>query len=63
MGIKADRWIKRMAVEHGMIEPFVDRQARAGVVSFGLSSYGYDTRAGMGDAGRRDQRGGTRAGA
>ena len=44
MGIKADRWIKRMALEHGMIEPFVDRQAREGVVSYGVSSYGYDIR-------------------
>ena len=42
--IKADRWIKKMALEHGMIEPFEDRQARDGVVSFGLSSYGYDIR-------------------
>ena len=33
-----------MATEHGMIEPFVDEQVRAGVVSFGLSSYGYDIR-------------------
>jgi dCTP deaminase len=33
-----------MAVEHGMIEPFEDRQVRAGVVSYGLSSYGYDIR-------------------
>ena len=33
-----------MALEHGMIEPFEDRQVRAGVVSFGLSSYGYDIR-------------------
>ena len=33
-----------MAREHGMIEPFVDEQVRAGVVSFGLSSYGYDMR-------------------
>jgi dCTP deaminase len=33
-----------MAREHGMIEPFVDEQVRAGVVSFGLSSYGYDIR-------------------
>ena len=33
-----------MALEHGMIEPFEDRQVRAGVVSYGLSSYGYDTR-------------------
>ena len=44
MGIKADRWIKRMALEHGMIEPFVDTQSRTGVVSFGVSSYGYDIR-------------------
>jgi dCTP deaminase len=33
-----------MATEHGMIEPFVDDQVRAGVVSYGLSSYGYDIR-------------------
>ena len=33
-----------MALEHGMIEPFEDRQGRKGVVSFGLSSYGYDVR-------------------
>ncbi len=33
-----------MALEHGMIEPFEDRQVRQGVVSFGLSSYGYDVR-------------------
>ena len=33
-----------MALEHRMIEPFVETQARQGVVSFGLSSYGYDTR-------------------
>ncbi|MEO7190604.1 MAG: dCTP deaminase [Vicinamibacterales bacterium] len=44
MSIKADRWIRQMAVEHGMIEPFVDAQVRAGVVSYGLSSYGYDIR-------------------
>ena len=44
MAIKADRWIRQMAVEHGMIEPFVDSQVRAGVVSYGLSSYGYDIR-------------------
>ena len=42
--IKADRWIKKMALEHGMIEPFVDSQVREGVVSYGLSSYGYDIR-------------------
>ncbi len=33
-----------MALEHGMIEPFEDRQVRQGVVSYGLSSYGYDIR-------------------
>ena len=44
MSIKADKWIRRMALEHGMIEPFEDRQVREGVVSFGLSSYGYDIR-------------------
>jgi dCTP deaminase len=33
-----------MALEHGMIEPFEDRQVREGVVSYGLSSYGYDIR-------------------
>jgi dCTP deaminase len=44
MSIKADKWIRRMALEHGMIEPFVDAQVRAGVVSYGLSSYGYDIR-------------------
>ena len=44
MTIKADRWIRRMALEHGMIEPFVDSQVQTGVVSYGLSSYGYDIR-------------------
>jgi dCTP deaminase len=44
MSIKSDRWIKKMALEHGMIEPFEERQVREGVVSFGLSSYGYDVR-------------------
>src|SRR5579884_259668 len=44
MSIKSDRWIRRMALEHGMIEPFADAQVRAGVISYGLSSYGYDMR-------------------
>ncbi len=44
MAIKADKWIKRMALEHKMIEPFEDRQVRSGVISYGLSSYGYDIR-------------------
>jgi dCTP deaminase len=42
--IKSDRWIKKMALDHGMIEPFEDRQVRQGVISYGLSSYGYDIR-------------------
>jgi dCTP deaminase len=43
MSIKSDRWIKEMA-RKGMIEPFVEKQVRDDVVSFGLSSYGYDIR-------------------
>lgn len=44
LSIKPDHWIRRMALEHGMIDPFVERQVREGVVSYGLSSYGYDIR-------------------
>ena len=44
MPVKNDRWITRMAREHRMIEPFEGRQVRNGVVSFGVSSYGYDIR-------------------
>ncbi|MFO7167969.1 MAG: dCTP deaminase [Chloroflexota bacterium] len=44
MTIKSDRWIKRMAEERGMIEPFSADQVRNGVISYGLSSYGYDMR-------------------
>jgi dCTP deaminase len=44
VAIKSDKWIRRMALEHKMIEPFVDTQVREGVVSYGLSSYGYDIR-------------------
>jgi dCTP deaminase len=44
MSIKSDRWIRRMATEHGMIEPFTDGQVRAGAISYGVSSYGYDMR-------------------
>jgi dCTP deaminase len=46
MSIKSDKWIKRMALEHRMIEPFVDDQVRTGVISYGVSSYGYDVRVG-----------------
>ena len=42
--IKSDRWIRQMAVEKGMIKPFEERQVRAGVISYGVSSYGYDMR-------------------
>lgn len=44
MSIKPDHWIRRMAREHNMIEPFVDRQVRAGTISYGVSSFGYDIR-------------------
>ncbi len=49
MTIKEDRWIAKMAQERGMIEPFVESQVKRneeghGVVSYGLSSYGYDLR-------------------
>ncbi|MEJ5314382.1 MULTISPECIES: dCTP deaminase [Anaerolinea] len=44
MSIKPDHWIRKMALEHGMIEPFVDHQVRDGVISYGVSSYGYDIR-------------------
>ncbi|WP_144185436.1 dCTP deaminase [Elioraea rosea] len=46
MGILPDHWIRRMATEHGMISPFVEKQTREGVISYGLSSYGYDARVG-----------------
>lgn len=42
--LKSDGWIRRMALEHRMIEPFVDGQVSKGVISYGLSSYGYDIR-------------------
>lgn len=44
MSIKPDRWIRRMAREHAMIEPFEDAQVRRGTISYGVSSYGYDMR-------------------
>jgi dCTP deaminase len=42
--LKSDRWIRKMAMEHDMINPFSEKQVRQGVVSYGLSSYGYDLR-------------------
>jgi dCTP deaminase len=44
MSVKSDKWIRRMALEHRMIEPFCEKQVRDGVISYGLSSYGYDIR-------------------
>jgi dCTP deaminase len=44
MGVKSDTWIRKMAKEHSMIEPFVDGQVREGAISYGLSAYGYDIR-------------------
>ena len=44
MGLKPDHWIRKMAEEEGMIEPFVEKQQRDGVISYGVSSYGYDMR-------------------
>jgi len=44
MGLKPDHWIKRLAVEQRMIEPFAESQVRDGVISYGVSSYGYDIR-------------------
>ena len=50
MSIKSDRWIRRMARDHAMIDPFTDKQVREPdaqgrkVISYGVSSYGYDMR-------------------
>jgi dCTP deaminase len=48
MSIMSDKWIKETASNHGMIEPFVDKQIRVNnsqkIISYGLSSYGYDAR-------------------
>ena len=44
MSVRPDHWIRKMALEHNMIEPFVDGQVRDGSISYGLSAYGYDIR-------------------
>ena len=44
MTVLSDKWIKKMSKENGMISPFVDRQQKKNVISYGLSSYGYDAR-------------------
>lgn len=44
MGLKPDHWIRKMVHEYRMIEPFAEEQVRDGVISYGVSSYGYDIR-------------------
>lgn len=44
MAVKSDAWIRKMCLEKGMIEPFEEGRARTGIISYGLSSYGYDLR-------------------
>jgi dCTP deaminase len=44
MSIRPDHWIRKMCREHRMIEPFEEKQVRSGVISYGVSSYGYDLR-------------------
>jgi len=44
MAVMSDRWIRKMAQEQEMIKPFAENQVREGVISYGLSSYGYDLR-------------------
>ncbi len=46
MGLKADNWIRQACMKHNMIEPFCEEQIGKDVVSYGLSSYGYDIRVG-----------------
>ncbi len=46
MSLKNDSWIREMSLKHKMIEPFIDGQIQKGVISYGLSSYGYDFRIG-----------------
>jgi dCTP deaminase len=44
MAVMPDTWIRKMALEHGMIAPFTESLKRDGVISYGVSSYGYDAR-------------------
>src|SRR3984885_15905442 len=44
MPVMPDHWIRKQAKEHGMIAPFEERTQHKGVISYGLSSYGYDSR-------------------
>jgi len=44
MSVLSDRWIKKMAIEQKMISPFIDEQQNKKIISYGLSSFGYDAR-------------------
>ncbi|MCK4446365.1 MAG: hypothetical protein KAW56_04715 [Candidatus Marinimicrobia bacterium] len=44
MCVKSDYWIEEMSLKHRMIEPFEKGQINKGVISYGLSAYGYDMR-------------------
>ncbi len=44
MGLKSDNWIKKMSLQQEMITPFAENQLRKGIISYGVSSYGYDIR-------------------
>ena len=44
MSVLSDRWIKKMALEKEMIKPFISKQKKGRVISYGLSSFGYDAR-------------------
>lgn len=44
MGVMPDSWIRKQALENGMISPFEEKLSKEGVISYGLSSYGYDAR-------------------
>ena len=46
MPVQSDKWIKKMAIDQKMIEPFEDKQIRGNSISYGVSSYGYDARVG-----------------
>lgn len=44
MGVKSDKWIREQCLTRGMIEPFSEKQVGEGILSYGVSSYGYDLR-------------------
>src|SRR6187549_2417520 len=44
MSVMPDHWIRDQALNRGMISPFEERLRREGIISYGLSSYGYDAR-------------------